>query len=127
MKPSLSGCGSLSPHLARQDGEDAGGEAARGASLTVQGVRHSLPVPHELGGGGAALAGAGQVDGDTLRPHRSPGGDDRGPGLDQHCYGDLRRTTLNFVPSDQSLPPNYWTDFTQIETGIVLSRVELVD
>ena len=78
--------------LARQDGEEAGGEPARGLGLTLQRIGDSLSVPEYLGTRGAALAGAGQVDGPALCGHRSPGGNDRTAGLHQHCDRHLKRT-----------------------------------
>ena len=80
--------------LAGEEGEEAGGEAAPGDRLAVQGVRDSLPVPEYLGAGRAALAGAGQVDGPPLCGHRSPRGDGRTSGLHQDCDGHLTGKTV---------------------------------
>ena len=75
--------------LARQDGEEAGGQPAPGLGLTGQRLRDSLSVPEYLGAGRATLAGAGQVDRAALCGHRSPRGDRGAARLDQHCYGHL--------------------------------------
>ena len=75
--------------LARQDGEEAGGEPARGLGLTLQRIGDSLSVPEYLGTRGAALAGAGQVDRPPLCGHRGPRGDCRAARLHQYCYGHL--------------------------------------
>ena len=77
--------------LAREDGEVAGGQPAPGLALALQRLLEALPVPEYLGAGGAALAGAGQVDRPPLGGHRGPGGDQRAAGLhqdgDRHLKG----------------------------------------
>ena len=42
--------------LAREDGEEARGEAPGGHTLTLQGLGETLPVPEDLRAGGPALA-----------------------------------------------------------------------
>ena len=76
--------------LAREDGEEAGGEAAGGHTLTLQGLGETLPVPEDLRAGGPALAGAGEVHCHPLCGHRGSWGDHWGSRFHKHCDGDLK-------------------------------------
>ena len=53
-----------------------------------------LHVPEDVWGGGAALGAAADVHGLALCGHRGAGGDDRGPGADQHRHLDLNKTLV---------------------------------